>query len=82
MDGFRATSESQQAMDNLLLAARIKAVLVERHPRVVVIANEGVVYVTLEGGSSRDAEGIRETVAQIPGVEKVDIGVYPFVTPD
>jgi osmotically-inducible protein OsmY len=47
-----------------------------------VTANEGVVYVSLEGGSSSEAEAIRETVAPIPGVEKVDVNVYPFVTPD
>jgi cytidylate kinase len=82
MDRFRATGESQQAMDDLLLAARIKAKLVERHPRVAVTANEGVVYVSLEGGSSSEAEAIRETVAPISGVEKVDVNVYPFVTPD
>jgi hypothetical protein len=82
MDEFRATSESKQAMDDLLLAARIKAKLVERHPRVVVTADGAVVYVALEGGSSSEAEAIRGTVGQMPGVEKVDVNVYPFVTPD
>jgi cytidylate kinase len=82
MDRFRATSESQQAMDDLLLAARIKANLVERHPRIVVTANGGIVYVALESGSSSEAEAIREAVPQIPGVEKVEVNVYPFVTPD
>jgi osmotically-inducible protein OsmY len=82
MDQFRATGESQQAMDDLFLAANIKAKLVERHPRVAVTANEGTVYVALEGGSSSEAEAIRETVAPIPGVEKVEVNVYPFVTPD
>jgi len=82
MDRFRATSESRQAMDDLLLAARIKANLVERHPRIVVTANGGIVHVALEGGSSSEAEAIREAVPQIPGVEKVEVNVYPFVTPD
>lgn len=82
MDRFRATRESQQVMDDLLLAARIKAKLVERHPRIAVSAKESVVHVALEGGSSSEAETIRETVAPIAGVEKVDVSVYPFVTPD
>jgi hypothetical protein len=81
-DRFRATSESQQAMDDLLLGARIKANLVERHPRVVVTAKEGVIYVSLEGGKASEANAIREAVVQIPGVEKVEVNVYPFVTPD
>jgi len=82
MEGFRATSESQQAIDDLLLAARVKASLVDHHPRVVVSANAGAVYVSLEGGSTRKIEAIREIATQIPGVEKVDVNVYPFVTPD
>jgi hypothetical protein len=81
-DRFRATSESQQAMDDLLLAARIKANLVESRPRVVVTAKEGAVYVSLEGGKASEADAIREVVAQIPGVEKVEVNLYPFVTPD
>jgi len=81
-DQFRATAESQQAMDDLLLAARVKGSLVDRYPRIVVTARGGVVYVALESGTHGEAEGIREAVAQIPGVEKVDVNVYPLVTPD
>ncbi len=82
MDRFQSTTESQRAMDNLLLAARIKGNLVDRHPRIIVTANEGAVYVALESGSASEAEAIRDTVSQIPGVEKVDVKVYPLVTPD
>jgi hypothetical protein len=82
MDEFQATTESQGAIDDLLLAARVKGNLVDRHPRIVVTANKGAVYVALESGSSSEAAAIRETVAQIPGIEKVDVNVYPLVTPD
>jgi hypothetical protein len=82
MDQFRATTESQQTIDDLLLAARVKGNLVDRHPRVIVTANQGVVYVALESVSSGEVDAIRDTVAQIPGVEKVDVNVYPLVTPD
>ena len=82
MDRFQATTESQGAMDDLLLAARVKGNLVDRHPRIIVTANERAVYVALESGSSSEAEAIRDTVSQIPGVEKVDVNVYPLVTPD
>jgi cytidylate kinase len=81
-DRFQATAESQAAMDDLLLAARIKGNLVDRHPRIVVTANRGAVYVALESGTSSEAEAIRSAVAQVPGVEKVDVNVYPLVTPD
>jgi cytidylate kinase len=82
LDRFQATAESQQAMDNLLLAASVKAQLIERYPRVHVTANQGAVYIALEGGSSSEKEAIEAAVGQIPGVQKIDINVYPFVTPD
>jgi cytidylate kinase len=82
LNRFRATPESQQAIDDLLLAARIKASLIKRHPRVNVAAKEGAVHIALEGGSSSEAKAIQDTVGQIPGVKRVDINVYPFLTPD
>ena len=82
LNRFQATAESQQAMVDLLLAARVKASLIERYPRVSVSANGGVVYIALEGASSSEAKEIQDTVGQIPGVKKIDLDLYPFVTPD
>ena len=82
LDRFRATAESQQMMDDLLLAARVKARLVERYPRAEVTAKEGVVYVGLEGASSHEENEIRDAVGKLSGVNKVDVRSYPFVTPD
>ncbi len=82
LDHFQATAESQQAMDDLLLAARVKARLVERHPRVDVSARKGVVYIALEGGTSKDEQAIRGAVGRIPGVKEIDFNAYPFTTPD
>jgi hypothetical protein len=82
LDRFQATAESQQAMDDLLLAASVKAHLIYRYPRVHVTAKQGAVYVALEGGSSSEEKAIQDAVAKIPGVERIEINVYPFVTPD
>jgi cytidylate kinase len=82
LDRFQATPESQQAIEDLLLAARIKAELIESYPRIKVVAKEGAVYIGLEGGSSGQEVAIRDVLQRIPGVEKIDINVYPFVTPD
>jgi hypothetical protein len=65
-----------------LLAGRIKAELIESYPRIKVVAKGGAVYVGLEGGSSSQEGAIRDILQRIPGVEKIDIKVYPFVTPD
>ena len=79
---FQATSESQQAMDDLLLAARVKAALIEHHPRVEVTADTGEVYVAIEGENAGEEQAIRDTVRQVPGVKKIDVNLHPFVTPD
>lgn len=81
-DRFQATAESQQAMDDLLLAARARAKLVERYPRVSVNVGEGVVCIGLEGATAREAKEVEDAVGQIPGVKKIDVDLYPFVTPD
>jgi cytidylate kinase len=82
LNPFQATAESQQVMDDLLLAARIKANLIEHYPRVKVSAHEGAAYISLEGGRSSEKQAIQDRVGEIPGVKSVNINVYPFVTPD
>lgn len=79
---FQATPESQRAMDDLLLAARVKGSLIKTYPRVNVTAKEGAVLIVLEGGRSGEEKAIQDTVGQIPGVGRLEIKVHPFVTPD
>ncbi|MHC4401377.1 MAG: cytidylate kinase-like family protein [Planctomycetota bacterium] len=82
LDRFQPTTESQQAMDDLVLATRVRASLVESYPRVSVTAKVGAVYVGLEGAKPSERTEIQEAVGQIPGVKKTDVDIYPFVTPD
>jgi cytidylate kinase len=79
---FQATPESQQAIDDLLLGARVRASLIEDHPRVKVRADRGIVHVGLEGAASREEKGIQDAAAQVPGVKNVEVHFYPFITPD
>jgi cytidylate kinase len=79
---FQATAESQQAMENLLLAARVRARLVEEHPRADVTANQGVVRIALRGGGPGDEKEVRDIVEQVSGVAHIDVNSYPFATPD
>jgi cytidylate kinase len=79
---FQATAESKQAMDDLLLAARVRVSLIEQYPRVNVTANAGDVFIGLEGASSREEDEIRNIARQCPGVKKIDMESRPFVTPD
>lgn len=81
-DRLKATPESRQIVDDLLLGARARAKLIERYPRADVTAQNGDLYVALEGGSSSDQKAIQDAVAQVPGVERVNVDVYPLMTPD
>lgn len=82
LDQFQATSESQQAMDDLLVAALVKARLIEQYPRVNVSAHEGSVYVAVEGGSPSDEKAIQDAVGDVAGVKEVAVDLFPFTTPD
>jgi cytidylate kinase len=79
---FRATAESQQILEDLLLAAKVRANIIEIHPRVNVVAKEGVVHISLKAASSREEEAIRDAAEKTPGVERIELISYPVVTPD
>ena len=81
LDQFQKTDESQQTIDDLLLTARVRANLIDKHPRVEVTAKEGVVRVGLEGAGPREAEEIELAVGQLAGVQKANVEVQPFVAP-
>ena len=66
----------------MLLAASVRARLVEEHPLADVTANECAVRIALKGGSPSDEKEVRDIVEQIAGVEHIDIDLDPFVTPD
>ena len=82
LETFQTTAESQQAVDDLALAARVKVNLIERYPRIQVAAGSGTVYVTLDDATAHSADEIHKTVEQIPGVKGVEVKSHPFVTAD
>ena len=82
LDRFQTTVQSQPTMDDLALAARVRASLVDHHPRVDVTAEGGIVHIGLEGATSREQEQIERTVRGVAGVNVIDITFHPFTTPD
>ena len=79
---LQATDESQRALDDLLLAARVKAKLIEHHPRVNVTASERVVCIGVDGTSAAEEKTIREVAERIPEVNRIEVNSHPFLTPD
>lgn len=75
MDSFKTTVESQKAMDDLVTAAEIKAILVELKPDVQVSCRDGRVIVgaaTHLFEKPELVEEIRRIVLGIAGVKSVD----------
>ena len=80
LEQFQATPESQEILDNMLLAARVKARLVHDYPMVRTSASEGVVMVDARFNLMEKpeiAERIRETAKEVSGVKEVHVHTLP-----
>ncbi|AFM25169.1 AAA family ATPase [Desulfomonile tiedjei] len=79
MASFRTTVESQSAVDDLTLAARIKAEIVANYPTAKVTAQQGTVIILVElelSSGKRSVETVRwltEMAQRIPVVKEVYI---------
>jgi cytidylate kinase len=80
LDTFKTTPESQQAMQDMAIAAQVKAALMDFRPDVDVVASGGIVRIhtaalLVEGkGLISDIEAIAKSV---DGVKEVRVGVKP-----
>ena len=77
-DLFQPTPESDAALDDLLIAAEVKAALVGSIPEIEVTAKGGAVEVTIGGSRYKESRmaGEIETVAKkIPGVNEIRVKI-------
>ena len=80
LEQFKTTSASQRAMDDLAIAAMVKAELIKKYPniKVRVDAGEALIHVqaseTLESEIAEDIECVSQ---QVPGVKKVMVHLVP-----
>ncbi|MGA2403069.1 MAG: cytidylate kinase family protein [Syntrophobacteraceae bacterium] len=74
LDTFRTTFESQKAMDDLVLAAEVKATLINLIPDIKVVAKDGIVTLstTLTLGPLQVQE-LRKIERSISGVKSIDV---------
>ncbi len=73
---FKTTPESQRVLDNKVLAARVRAILVKAYPTVQVIAQDGVVSVYAGGEPSISdtmADEIKKAAQKVAGVKEVKV---------
>ncbi|MGO9123053.1 MAG: AAA family ATPase [Desulfomonilaceae bacterium] len=77
---FKATTESQKGVEDLALAARVKAELVNLVPGAGVSAREGTIYVDARATLTQESQitdEIKALVQEIPGVKEVKVHVSP-----
>ncbi|MFC1534776.1 cytidylate kinase family protein, partial [Thermodesulfobacteriota bacterium] len=78
---FQTTPESQKAIDDLALAAQVKAALMDVKIDIRVSARDGVVFVQTDGSLLQEqplARNIEKIVSKIPGVKDIKTKVIPF----
>jgi cytidylate kinase len=78
---FQDTPDSQRALEDLTLAAEVKAVLVGLKPDVEVAAKQGVVSIRLKAAESQESALMRDlerTAKRIPGITEVKFQVSPI----
>jgi cytidylate kinase len=78
---FKTTPQSQRVLDNLLLAAQVKARLVHSYPMVRTSASDGVVTVDARFNLTEEpqlADKITEAAQQVPGVKEVRLHALPL----
>lgn len=78
---FETTAESQQAVDDLLLAAQVKVRLIEGCPQCVVTAQDGSVYVGLQADLVQESlwiEKVKKMSEGTPGMKDIRVNVSPL----
>jgi cytidylate kinase len=77
---FKSTPESQKEVEDLALAARVKAELVNLVPGATVSAREGTIYVDARATLTQESQitdEIKALLQEIPGVKEVKVHVSP-----
>ena len=82
---FQTTPESQRLVDNLALAAQVKAALIEEFPAVDVSAKDGTAWIHMKIPLSQEksiTERAKSIAAVVPGVRDVDVHISPIMFED
>ena len=80
LEQFRTTPESQKAMDDLAIAAMVKAKIVKKYPNVKVAARAGEALIHVQASETLESvivEDIECVARQVPGVRKVRVHLVP-----
>ena len=77
---FQTTPQSQKAMDDLLLACEVRAILIDLKPDIEVSADNGIVLVRTQIPLPQEeylVHEIQRVAKPIPGVKEIHVNVVP-----
>jgi cytidylate kinase len=77
---FRTTPESQKAINDLALAAKVKAQIVEEYPNAKVTAQGESILIRIRASETLQSEMVEEIecmARKVPGVKKVTVHFVP-----
>lgn len=77
---FQSTLESRRLLDDLVMAARIKAKLVAQFPHIAVAASRGSVSVDIQDNPDRESslvQSVSSLVREMEGVTEARINFHP-----
>ncbi len=78
---FQTTPEGQKLVDEMSLAARIEAALIQEIPSVKVEVREGEVYISLRGALREDKELMARVKRLAANVAGIDVKVHCHMRP-
>lgn len=81
LKSFQMTDESQKAINDLALSAKVKAALISKKSDIEISADNGVVHISAEiplEQESQWAKEIERIAKAVPGVEEVKIHLRPL----
>jgi cytidylate kinase len=79
LEQFKTTPQSQKAMDNMLVAAKVKVLLIDMKPDIEVVADNGTVSIKAKSIKFKDdkmVHKIEQIAKSVPGVINVEILLY------
>ncbi len=82
LDRFKTTPEAKKQIEDLALAAEVKAAIIDIAPEAEVLSKDGQVKIHLRTLLIREeevTEKVREIVSTIEGVREISIETEPFI---
>ena len=78
---FQSTPEGQRLVDEMSLAARIEAALVQEIPSVKVVIKEGEIFISLRGALREDKELMSRVQRLAANIAGIDVKVHCHMRP-